>query len=429
MNIRNGENIPMLKIIAKPMKQWFALPLWAKILIALVLGIVTGLIGGESVEPIRVVGLMCINAIQMLVVPVVFTAILSAIISLEKMDRLKRIISKAMLMYILCMALAATVGIFAALIIAPGSGMSIHLPQATAQAATLPSFGQVLVNFIPTSPVAAFASNNVLQILIFAVLLGVAIRLTGEQAKPVVDFVNAFSKVSFRFAQLIVSFAPYGVFALITYVFGKYGIVALIPLFKFIGTVYFGCLIQIVIVYGSVLAINRINPWHFIKSIFNAVVFAFTTASSIATLPVTFKCAQENLKISKNLSGFLLPLGTSFNLNGLALYLSAATVFAANLYGIELTMTQYVTMVITIVFTAMGAAAVPGSALVVMGAVMNSVGIPLGALPLIAGVDRFNDMAQTSTSVVGDLFVTAVVAKSEGEIVEEDNVGGITQLS
>lgn len=420
----------MLKYFAKPFKAWFGLPLWGQILIALVLGITTGLLGGPKVEAIQFIGLMFIHAIQMLVVPVVFTAIVCAVISLDQMTKMKRVVLKAMFMYALCMALAATIGILSALLIAPGAGLSIHLPHTGMQALqSMPTFTQMLVNFIPTSPVAAFASNNVIQILIFAIILGIAIKVTGEPAKPVADFFNAFSKVAFNFAKIIVSFAPYGVFALITYVFGKYGLTALLPLFKFIATVYFGCMIQIVLVYGSILVVNRINPWHFIKAIFNAIVLAYTTSSSVATLPVTFKCAQDNLKISKNLSGFLLPLGTSFNLNGLSIYLSAATIFAANLYGIQLGMAQYATIVLTIVFTAMGAAAVPGSALVVMGAVMSSVGIPLGALPLIAGVDRFNDMAQTSTNVIGDLFVATVVAKSEDEIATEETIEGATQPS
>lgn len=420
----------MLEYIAKPVKAWFSMPLWGQILIALVLGMATGLLGGPKVEAIQFIGLMFINAIQMLVVPVVFTAIVCAVISIDQIGKMKKVISKAMFMYALCMALAATIGILSALLIAPGSNLTIHLPHTGMIAAqTMPTFTQVLVNFIPTSPVAAFATNNVIQILIFAILLGIAIRLTGEPAKPVADFFNAFSKVSFRFAKLIISFAPYGVFALITYVFGKYGMTALLPLFKFIAAVYLGCMMQIVLVYGSLLAVNRINPWHFIKAIFDAIVLAYTTSSSVATLPVSFKCAQENLNISKNLSGFLLPLGTSFNLNGLSIYLSTATIFAANLYGIHLGMTQYATIVLTIVFTAMGAAAVPGSALVVMGAVMSSVGIPLGALPLIAGVDRFNDMAQTATNVIGDLFVTAVVAKGEDKNILENEIEAITQAS
>jgi Na+/H+-dicarboxylate symporter len=398
------------------------MPLWGQILIALALGMATGLIGGHAIEPIQVVGLMFIHAIQMLVVPVVFTAIVCAVMSLDQLTQMRRLVLKALSLYALSMILAATIGVLCAIVIAPGLGMALHLSTAATLVQHVPTASEVLVSFIPISPVAAFVENNVIQILIFAVLLGLSIRLTGEAAKPVEELFKSFSKVVFKFSHIIISFSPYGVFALIAYVFGRYGLIVLLPLVKFIITVYMGCMLQIILVYGGILLANGINPIKFFKAIGQAMILSFTTSSSAATLPVTLKCAQEKLKISKNMSGFLLPLGTTFNLNGLSIYLAVATVFAANLYGIHLGLTQYCTIVITIVFTAMGAAAVPGSALIVMGAVMGSVGIPLGALPLIAGVDRLNDMAQTSTNVIGDLFATTLVAKSEGNKVFDDEV-------
>ena len=399
--------------LLRPFHYWLQLPLWGKILIALFLGMITGLIGGTAVEPIQVIGLMFIHAIQMLVVPVVFTAIVCAVMSLDKLEKMKRLVLKALGLYALSMICAATIGVVCALLIAPGKGMALHLTTTTTLMQHVPTASEILIGFIPVSPVAAFVENNVIQILIFAVLLGLSIRLTGEAAKPVEDLFKSFSKIVFRFSQLIISFSPYGVFALIAYVFGRYGVMVLLPLVKFIATVYISCILQMILVYSAVLFINRINPVQFFKGAGQAMILAFTTSSSAATLPVTIKCAQDNLKMSKGLSGFLLPLGTTFNLNGLSIYLAVATIFAANLYGIHLGFTQYCTVVFTIVFTAMGAAAVPGSALIIMGAVMGSVGVPLGALPLIAGVDRLNDMAQTSTNVVGDLFATMLVAKSE----------------
>lgn len=404
----------MIKSLLRPLRYWLSVPLWGQILIALVLGMATGLIGGHAIEPIQVIGLMFIHAIQMLVVPVVFTAIVCAVMSLDKLTQMRRLVFKALSLYALSMILAATIGVLCALLIAPGQGMVLHLSAATTLVQHVPTASEVLVSFIPVSPVAAFVENNVIQILIFAVLLGLSIRLTAETAKPVEDLFKSFSKVVFKFSQIIISFSPYGVFALIAYVFGRYGIVVLLPLVKFIITVYVGCLLQIILVYSVILLVNGINPIHFFTAIGQAMILSFTTSSSAATLPVTLKCAEENLKISKTMAGFLLPLGTTFNLNGLSIYLASATIFAANLYGIHLGLIQYCTIIITIVFTAMGAAAVPGSALIVMGAVMSSVGVPLGALPLIAGVDRLNDMAQTITNVIGDLFATTIVAKSEG---------------
>jgi DAACS family dicarboxylate/amino acid:cation (Na+ or H+) symporter len=342
--------------------------------------------------------------------------------SLDQLTQMRRLVLKALSLYALSMILAATIGVLCAIIIAPGLGMALHLSTAATLVQHVPTASEVLVSFIPISPVAAFVENNVIQILIFAVLLGLSIRITGEAAKPVEELFKSFSKVVFKFSHIIISFSPYGVFALIAYVFGRYGLIVLLPLVKFIITVYVGCVLQIILVYGAILLANGINPIKFFKAIGQAMILSFTTSSSAATLPVTLKCAQEKLKISKNMSGFLLPLGTTFNLNGLSIYLAVATVFAANLYGIHLGLTQYCTIVVTIVFTAMGAAAVPGSALIVMGAVMGSVGIPLGALPLIAGVDRLNDMAQTSTNVIGDLFATTLVAKSEGNKAFDDEV-------
>ncbi len=410
----------MINTLLRPLRYWLSVPLWGQILIALVLGMATGLIGGHAIEPIQVVGLMFIHAIQMLVVPVVFTAIVCAVMSLDQLTQMRRLVLKALSLYGLSMIFAATIGVLCAIVIAPGQGMALHLSTAATLVQHVPTASEVLVSFIPISPVAAFVENNVIQILIFAVLLGLSIRLTGEAAKPVEELFKSFSKVVFKFSHIIISFSPYGVFALIAYVFGRYGLIVLLPLVKFIITVYVGCVLQIILVYGAILLANGINPIKFFKAIGQAMILSFTTSSSAATLPVTLKCAQEKLKISKNMSGFLLPLGTTFNLNGLSIYLAVATVFAANLYGIHLGLTQYCTIVITIVFTAMGAAAVPGSALIVMGAVMGSVGIPLGALPLIAGVDRLNDMAQTSTNVIGDLFATTLVAKSEGNKAFDD---------
>ena len=405
----------MFNALLKPLRYWLQLPLWGQILIALVLGIAVGLIGGHQIEPIQVVGLMFIHAIQMLVVPVVFTAIVCAVMSLDKLTQMRRLVLKALSLYALSMIFAATIGVVCAILIAPGQGMVLHLTTASSLTQHAPTASEVLIGFIPISPVAAFVENNVIQILIFAVLLGLSIRLTGEAAKPVEELFKSFSKVVFKFSHIIISFSPYGVFALIAYVFGRYGLIVLLPLVKLVMTVYVSCLLQLVLVYSLVLFGNGVNPWKFFKAIGQAMILSFTTSSSAATLPVTLKCAQENLKIPKDLSGFLLPLGTTFNLNGLSIYLAVATIFAANLYGIHLGLMQYCTVIITIVFTAMGAAAVPGSALIVMGAVMGSVGIPLGALPLIAGVDRLNDMAQTSTNVIGDLFATVLVSKSEGK--------------
>lgn len=400
-----------------PLVVWFSLPLWQQILIALIAGLICGLSIGETATVLKPLGLLFIHAIQMMVVPVVFTAIVCAVLSVEDLGGMKFVTMKAFVLYIACMVIATCLGIGMALLMKPGVGF--HLTGDIAQTAVAhnpPTFASTILGFVPSNPLQAFVEGNIIQILVFGLLMGLSIKLAGEPAKLVEDFFKSFSTVVFKFAQIIVSFAPYGIFALIATVFGKYGLEVIAPLFKFISTVYLACLAQCIIVYSGLLVAFRLNPLHFFRGIIDAIVLSYTTSSSVATLPVSLRCARENLHINRSISGFLLPLGTSFNLNGLSIYLSVSTIFAANIFGIPLHGPQLLMMVFAILVSAMGAAAVPGSALIVMGAVMSSVGIPLGALALIAGVDRFNDMIQTATNVTGDLTATAVIAKSEKQI-------------
>lgn len=399
--------------ISKWLLYWFRLASWKQIIVGLVAGIIVGLIFRDKATVLAPIGQVFIHGIQMLVVPVVVTAIICAITVSRDLSRVSRSVIKALIVYASTMSIAASIGILVANVMGVGFGISMATNAAQTVTPHALSFGEVLVNFVPSSPFQAFASNNVMQILCFSLLFGIAIRLVGPKAQPVKDLFVALSEVVFKFARIILSFAPYGIFALIACVFGQYGAQAFLPLVKFIASVYMACFL-LLLVFAAVLLIYRVAPLFFYRGVSSALITAFTTSSSAATLPVSMRCARENLKLDSNLSDFLLPLGVTLNLNGLAIYLSTAVIFAAHIYGVTLELSQYISIVITIVLTAMGAAAVPGSALIVMGAVMNSVGIPLGALPLIAGVDRFNDMAQTMTNVAGDLFSATVVAKSEG---------------
>jgi len=409
----------------KILKKWFQLAGWQQIIFGLFAGIIAGLILKDKAHYLQPIGVIFIHLIQMLVVPVVMTAIVCAVLSIHDFQKMGKIIAKGLAIYAFTMAIAATIGILVANGLGVGHGFAgisqstAAIDTATAHTLTL---GEILINFVPTSPVQALATNNVMQILCFAFLFGIAIRLVGKKAKPVEDLFLSLSDIVFKFAQIVVSFAPYGVFALMACVIGQYGLAALLPLIKFVGGVYLSCALLIIFVYGSLLLLNGINPKYFFSRITDALITSYTTASSAATLPVTMRCARENLGINRSVSDFLLPLGATLNLNGLSAYLTVSAIFAANMFGMTLSISQYFTLVITTVFAAAGAAAIPGSGLVVMSAVMNSVGIPLAALPIIAGVDRFNDMAQTMTNVTGDLLATTLVAKSEKMITKVDDV-------
>jgi Na+/H+-dicarboxylate symporter len=283
-----------------------------------------------------------------------------------------------------------------------------------------PTASAFIENLLPSNPVMPFLQGNVLQLILFAVLFGTAIKMAGQPAEPVANFFFALNKVVYQITALVIWCAPYGIFALIAWTVGHFGLAVITPLLTLVGTVYLGCAVLLFVVYVIGLTLfSKVKPLQFYKGMFPALTFAFTSSSSAATLPLTMQCAENKLGLPAHITKFLLPLGTSFNLNGLSVYLSVATVFAANLYGIHMGLQQYLTVIITITITAMGAAAVPGSALIVMGAVMSAVGIPLNGIAVIAGVDRLNDMIQTSTNVAGDVFVSVLVSEGEEKIPQE----------
>lgn len=393
---------------------WFRLPSWKQIFSALILGVIAGALLHKHTAFLKPIGALFINAIHMIVAPVVFTAIVTSIISVKENSNVRRITLKSIGLYAVCMLVSATLGCFLAYLIAPGEGYHALTSKVAVTNLGETSFASFIQNLVPSNPINPFLNNNVLQLIIFALLFGGAIKLAGKPAEPVARFFVALNKVIHQLTSLVISFAPYGIFALIALVVGTFGFDVLTPLLVFVGTVYAGCAVLFLVVYPvGLLLFTEIKPLKFYRAIMPSLLLAYTSSSSAATLPVTMRCAEEQLKIPSHIARFLLPLGASFNLNGLSVYLSAAAVFAANLNGIHLGIAQYLTIVVTITFTAMGAAAIPGSALVVMGAVMSAVNIPLNAMALITGVDRLNDMMQTTTNVAGDVFVSAVVAKQE----------------
>lgn len=398
---------------------WSQLPAWQKILLAMMVGTLFGLLAGEKALYVKPVGILFINAIKMMIVPVVFTAIVCAILAMNNPQKMRRVGTKTLIVYVISMTVATIIGLGVATLIAPGNGLSLASTSDALNIGKMPTVLEMITNLIPTNPFNAFATANILQLLVFAVFIGLAINMAGEKANPVKDLFNSLSTVVFKLTALVMSFAPYGIFALMATTAAEFGLQALLPLLKLILSGYLACLLLCIIFYmATLLLVARLSPLQFFRGIASAVIFAFSSSSSTATLPISVRCAEENLGISKGIAGFLLPLGTTLNLNGLAIYLSIAVVFAANIYGIELNLTHFITLVISIVLTSMGAGGIPGSAIIVMGAVMSSIGLPLGAIPLIAGVDRVIDMGMTATNVAGDLYAATVVAKSENELDE-----------
>ena len=276
---------------------------------------------------------------------------------------------------------------------------------------------QTLIDIVPTNPIAALANGQILQVIVFAVALGIALVLIGDHGKPAIKVFESLAEAMYKLTDMVMKLAPYGVFGLMAWVAGAYGIEMLLPLLKVIVAVYVGCIIHVLGFYSIVLSMfSKLNPLHFFKGISNAMAVAFTTSSSAGTLPASMKCASEYLGVNKKISSFVLPLGTTINMDGTALYQGVTALFVAQAFGIDLTWVDYLTIILTATLASIGTAGVPGAGLVMLTLVLSTVGLPLEGVALIAGIDRILDMARTVVNVSGDLVATTVIAKSEDEL-------------
>ncbi|MDX1367493.1 MAG: dicarboxylate/amino acid:cation symporter [Pseudomonas sp.] len=397
------------------------MPLWKQIFIALALGLLLGVTlnqtgNSEYAASLKPIGDLFLNGIKMLIVPLIFISLVSGVTSLRDMSTIGRLSFKTLLLYLGTTAVAITIGLALAAIFQPGVGIDLGSAKAVT-AAESPNLVATLVGLVPANPVAAFAQGNVLQIIVFAILFGLAITLAGDSAKPVKVFMDSLAEVFYKFTGIIISFAPYGVFALITWVAGTYGLELLAPLAKVIGVVYLGCLIHAAVVYsGLITFVARLNPVRYVQGVIEPAIVAFSSTSSAGTLPITMMSAERNLGVSRGVSSFVLPLGTTINMDGTALYQGVCALFVAQAYGIDLSFAQYATIVLTATLASIGTAGVPGAGLIMLSLVLTSVGLPLEGVAIIAGIDRVLDMARTSLNVVGDCAVAVLVAKSEGQL-------------
>lgn len=399
-------------------KKILRIPLWQQIMLALVLGVVTGLVFPEIEMALAPIGQLFINGIQLMVIPVVFVSVTCGVLSLRGTVSMGRITAKTLCIYITTMLIAGTIGILVAQIFEPGLGLDLsHLMAGTQlEVVDRPSLTKLITGLIPGNMLDTLTNNTmILQVVIIAVLLGLSIIKAGESGHMIQKQFEHMFAVMMQFALLIMKFAPIGIFCLMGVMVSKYGTEMLVELFTMIATIYIGFIIHMVVVYGGILTfVARVNPLRFFRGFTDAMVFAFSTASSAASLPVALRCLDKNLGVDKRISEFVMPLGTSINMNGVSLYLGVVAVFAANLYGIELTVWQMALIVITSTIAAMGASGVPGSVLFVMPLVLSSIGVPLAIVGIIAAVDRIIDMLNTATNITGDALAAVVVAESEG---------------
>jgi Na+/H+-dicarboxylate symporter len=392
------------------------MPLWQQILIGLGLGVLTGMLFKADALVLAPIGTLFLNAIKMLIVPLVFVSLVAGITAMSDSAKLGRISVKTIAIYLVTTAFAVSIGLLFGALFAPGEGMNMVASgiQETKQA---PSLVQILVGLVPTNPVTAFAEGNILQIIVFAIALGVSMNLIGEKAAPAVKLFDSLAEVFYKLTDLVMRCAPIGVFALIAGVVASHGIEVLLPLASVIGVIYLASIAHMLLVYGCLLAmLARLSPLRFFKGVAPALAVAFSTSSSAGTLPVSIECARKNLGVSQGVAGFVLPVGATINMDGTAIYQGVLALFIAQAFGVDLNGGQYLMIILTATLASIGTAGVPGAGLIMLGLVLTSVGLPLEGVALIAGIDRILDMARTTVNVAGDLMTTTLVGRSENEL-------------
>lgn len=389
--------------------------LWAKILIGMVLGILCGLLLGEHALWLKTLGNIFLQLINMIIPLLVLSTMTVGITNIHDPKKMGKLGVLTLILYAITTILGTLFGLFFAWLFEPGIGL--HLKVIKSVETEAPSLSEILLSIFPTNPIASLAEGNVLQIIVFSIFLGLSLSLAGEKGRFVLRFLESLAEVMYKLTGIIIDLSPYGIFAIMAWVTGTFGFSVLLPLSKFVLTLYVGYLVHLVLTFGSMLrffAKVRVIP--FFKGMTDAMLMAFSTGSSSASLPISMNCVQENLGVSKSISGFMLPLGATINMNGTALYQAAAAVFIAQAYGIELSLLQIITIILTALFSAIGTAGIPGSGFIMLAAVIRSAGLPLEGVVLLAGIDRLRDMGGTVLNVVGDAACSVYISKREGEL-------------
>ena len=361
----------------------------------------------------EVIGKLFVNSLKMLVVPLVFCSITVGITSLGNLSLMGRIGLKAIILYLLTTAFAISLALICAIIINPGQGFEIdNAVQFSAKEA--PSLSSVLISIVPSNPILAMAEGEMLQIILFAIILGIAITITGKNAESFKKGITSLNEIMMSMVQIIMKFAPLGVFCLIAKTFASQGIDMIIPLASYFFTVTIVLLLHVLLTYSAFLKfIGNVSPILFFKKMRTAVVFAFSTASSNATIPVTLNTVEKRLGVDKSVASFTVPLGATINMDGTAIMQGVATVFIASVYMVDLTIGDYLTVILTATLASIGTAGVPGVGLIMLTMVLTQVGLPVEGVALIIGIDRLLDMMRTAVNITGDSMVSLITSKSE----------------
>ncbi len=366
----------------------------------------------------QVLGKIFLRALMLLVVPVVFVSLVVGTSSLESIRQLGRLGSRTLLFYVSTTAIAISMALFLAGVIKPGANFD-HSIGAAWEAPAAPSLSEVFIGIVPQNILGALVSGEMLQIIFAAILLGIALNLSGKAGQRIVAFFNDLNEVVMKIVDIVMWLAPIGVFALIARTFASQGYDSFEPLIGYFLVVLGVLLLQGLVVYPTLLTIfSRLNPVRFIKKMYPVQVFAFGTASSNATIPVNLDNAERRLGVKNSVASFTIPLGATVNMDGTAIMQGVATAFIAQAYGIPMGIGDYLIVVLMATLASVGTAGVPSVGLVTLAMVLRQVGLPVEGVGLILGIDRLLDMVRTAVNITGDAVVTCIVAKGEGALDE-----------
>ncbi|MCH7618562.1 MAG: dicarboxylate/amino acid:cation symporter [Candidatus Marinimicrobia bacterium] len=388
-----------------------------QILIALFLGVIVGSLFGERILWISFLGDIFLRLLKMIIIPLIIASIISGVTSIGSAKKLGNLGAKTFIYYISTSLLAIITGLILVNIVKPGVGADLGLQEAPTGLTTIDSPVDILYRLIPVNPVASMAEGDILPIIFFCIFFGFFVTRLPEPSRiRVTQFFETFFAIMMKMTGVIIKLAPIGVFGLMVKIVAKTGFSAFVPLLSYMSVVAGGLLIHALITLPLVLAfIAKVNPLEFFRNMSDALTTAFSTSSSSATLPLTITSVQKKAGVSNKITSFVLPLGSTINMDGTALYECVAAIFIAQAYGIDLSFTQQLIVVMTALLASIGAAGIPMAGLVMMSIILNAVGLPLEGVGLIIAVDRVLDMMRTTVNVWSDSVGTITIAKSEGE--------------
>lgn len=390
--------------------------LTGRVFIGFALGIILGIIFREKITVISFIGTIFLNLVKMNVVPLIFFSIVSGVASMSDVTKLKKIGIKTVIYYIVTTILASCIGLFIANTVHPGNGldMSSLVSTETAEASAMPSITETLTDMFPSNIVSSMADGNLMQIIIFSVFLGVALVMLGERAEKAKRAFSFASDVMCKITDIVMQFSPIGVCALMACVTGQYGTDVFGPLAKFILCVFGSQIIVLVVLYSIMLKfIAKVPLKKFYKKMIPVWLMTLSTTSSSATLPLSTKTTTKDFGVSDQLAGFTLPLGATINMNGAVCFYAIATIFVAQIYGVDFGIVKQISLILLTTCISVGSPGIPGGAIVMTTMLLSNMGLPLDAVGVLAGINRLIDMGDTSLNVTGDIVSTLCIARTE----------------